>query len=923
MTRRTNLRSWASAGALLVLLAGTLITWGMVNHALANAVQVAHLQFEQDTNDVEGDITTQMSQPRYGLGGLRSTIAALNHAPTAIEFQEAVKARNLKDEFPGVLGFGYISQVTPANQQAFSESAASEYGGHFAIKTTGSKTPMYVIRSIEPSEGNSAALGYDAGSEPKRRAAIEAALKTGNMAMSAPIHLIQVKGANLGALYVMPASLSMTPGNPVVGLVYAAVNYPNEMSRMGSASTRMAFSMADVTDEETVLFQSQSSNFAAIAGNSKFVDHRMISLGGRNFMLTVVSTPEFDATIKRQWAQWLAILGGVVSLTMAAATWLLIMRKERATELAHNMTADLAENQEMLRVTLNSIGDAVVTTDPEGAVVWMNPVAERLSGWSVPEARSKPITDIIQLSSDNPDELADPVGDAIRRGKIEVLAGNTSLTARQGAEYGVEMTAAPIFDANSHVIGGVMVFRDVTKTRALTREMVHYARHDVLTGLPNRFEFEERTAHFIDRINGHGGQGAVMFIDLDHFKVVNDTCGHFVGDTLLRQIGEIVKSCVDKWDIVARLGGDEFAVLLEDCDEEEARRVANDICDTIDHYRLVAPSGKRFRVGASVGLTMANSKGPNKAYSLDTLLHEADSACHAAKNAGRNRVHVWSLEDGGLQTQAGQAAWGVEVERALDEKSFELYAQRIEPRSDRAKHREGTEGASLEILLRMKSADGGNSSPAAFMPAAERYQLASRIDRWVVREVFSRLSDERAWVERFGHIGVNLSGQSVGDPTFHAFVRDVINHATFDVRRVCFEITETAAITNLAAASQFLSDMRERGIRIALDDFGSGVASFGYLKSLPVDYLKIDGQFVVGLTSNPIDQVSVQSFCDVARVLGVETIAEYVEDAQTLAILDRMGVDLVQGYHIHMPQPLHTFLAEHGIVTSQSEVSGT
>jgi diguanylate cyclase (GGDEF)-like protein/PAS domain S-box-containing protein len=910
--RRTNIRSWATAGALLVLLVGTLITWGMVNHALTNAVQMARLQFEQDTNDVEGDIVNQMNQPQYGLGGLRSTIAALNHAPTVIEFQEAVRARDLKQEFPGVLGYGFLVPVVRADTQSFLTGAQADYNGNFAIKTAGTDNPMYVIRSIEPTEGNSAALGYDAGSEPYRRAAIEAAMRTGEMALSAPVHLMQVKGADLGVLYVAPARLPMKPGAPLAGFVYAAVNYPNEMSKLGAASLRLAFSMADVTDQPVVLFQSHQPSFSAIAAGSKFTEHRMISLGGRNFMLTTVSTPDFDATIKRQWAQWLALLGGVVSVVMSITTWLLIMRKERAMELAQNMTAGLAESQEMLRVTLNSIGDAVVTTDPEGRVVWMNPVAERLSAWTIPEARGKLITDIIRLFNDLPSQPVDPVGDAIRRGKIEVLAGNTVLTARQGAEYGVEITAAPIFDANSQVLGGVMVFKDVTKTRALNREMVHYARHDVLTGLPNRFEFEERTSHFIDRINGHGGQGAVMFIDLDHFKIVNDTCGHFSGDALLRQISEIIKSCVDKWDTVARLGGDEFAVLLEDCDETQARLVADDICETIDHYRFVAPSQKRFRVGASVGLTMAKSGG----HSLDMLLHEADSACHAAKNAGRNRVHVWSLEDGGLQTQAGQTAWGVEVERALDDKSFELFAQRIEPRSERARQREAVEGASLEILLRMRLPDGGNSSPAAFMPAAERYQLATRIDRWVVREVFQRLSNERAWVERFGHIGVNLSGQSVGDPTFHTFVRDVISRATFDVRRVCFEITETAAITNLAAAAQFLSDMRERGIRIALDDFGSGVASFGYLKSLPVDYLKIDGQFVLGLTSNPIDKVSVQSFCDVARVLGVETIAEYVEDAQTLAILDLMGVDLAQGYFIHRPEPLNTFLAEHGLVAA-------
>jgi diguanylate cyclase (GGDEF)-like protein len=394
-----------------------------------------------------------------------------------------------------------------------------------------------------------------------------------------------------------------------------------------------------------------------------------------------------------------------------------------------------------------------------------------------------------------------------------------------------------------------------------------------------------------------------MFLDLDHFKIVNDSCGHFAGDELLRQVGSIIKSSVRSFDTVARLGGDEFAVMLENCSAGQGEIIARDICSAMEHYRYLAPNGQGYRVGVSIGVASIDLAG----HSLEHLLQAADNACYAAKTEGRSRHHVWSPEDGGIQSRAGETAWGVEVERALDADAFEIYAQRLEPRSTRALSH--APGMACEILVRMHLPDGRLVAPGAFMHAAERYQLASLIDRWVVQAVFNLFSDDADHARGVTHIGINLSGQSIGDTSFHDFVRGVVERARFDVGIVCFEITETAAITNLAAASLFLNDMRNRGIRIALDDFGAGFSSFGYLKSLCVDYLKIDGQFVTGVASSPIDRVSVKSFCEVARVLGIETIAEYVEDGETLRVLDELGVDYAQGYYVHVPEPILDLLA--------------
>jgi len=557
----------------------------------------------------------------------------------------------------------------------------------------------------------------------------------------------------------------------------------------------------------------------------------------------------------------------------------------------------LAESRELLRVTLHSIGDAVITTDAQAHVTWLNPVAETLTGWSVDEAVGRPIGEVLQLlSEDTRHRVINPVETALAERRIVGLAHNTVLVARHGREFGIEDSAAPIKDDDGTVRGAVLVFHDVTAARALSREISHQARHDALTGLPNRIEYKERLLRFLRRAAEEGEHGAVLFVDLDNFKIVNDTCGHHAGDEVLVQLSSLMRTCVRSHDTVARLGGDEFAVLLEGCPREQAERIAQAICDAADDYRYVAGTGQGFHVGTSIGLVPI----AGGSHALDAVMRAADISCYIAKSAGRGRVHTWAAQDASVQAHAGDAAWGARIEQALDHHGFMLYAQRIQPVSEQADRH----GWHAEVLLRLIDEDGEAVSPAAFMSAAERYQLASRIDRWVVQSVFDQLSDWHGRTDMPAMLSVNLSGQSIGDRTFHDFVSGLIERARFDVRRLCFEITETAAITNLAVARAFLEAMRSRGIRIALDDFGAGVASFGYLKHLHVDYLKIDGQFVLGLANDPLDQVSVRSFCELARVLGIQTIAECVEREELLSILATFPVDFAQGYLIHRPEPL-------------------
>ncbi len=554
----------------------------------------------------------------------------------------------------------------------------------------------------------------------------------------------------------------------------------------------------------------------------------------------------------------------------------------------------LAESRELLEITLESIADAVITTDTEGNVRWLNPVAARLTGWSSEDACGRPVSEVFPVvHEDSREPLRDPVSRCLQDREPGGAQQQALLPARDGSEYFINNSASPIRDREGRVVGVVVVFRDVSEQRRMNREMTYRATHDPLTGLVNRSEFEARLSRVLENARARETSNALMYIDLDQFKIVNDSCGHAVGDRLLQQISALLEERVRKRDTLARLGGDEFGVILEHCTVEQAQRVAEQICAAMDEFRFVHDD-RRYRVGTSIGLVSVDSTCLSEA----AVLQAADSACYAAKEAGRNRVVVWREKDRALRARQGQMQWASRIEQALDEDRFKLFAQHIVPIG------ENLEGQHCEILLRLENEDSSITMPGAFLPAAERYHLASRVDRWVVEKVFAWLSRAGRYARSVETVSINLSGLSIGDQTFHRFLADMIAGARFDVRRLCLEITETAVITHIDDARRFIGDMREHGIRIALDDFGSGASSFGYLKSLPVNFLKIDGQFIRDLNSDPLDLAAVRCFTEVAGVVGIRTVAEFVEDPAVLETLTRLGVDYAQGFLLHEPEPI-------------------
>lgn len=421
----------------------------------------------------------------------------------------------------------------------------------------------------------------------------------------------------------------------------------------------------------------------------------------------------------------------------------------------------------------------------------------------------------------------------------------------------------------------------------------HLAYHDALTGLANRHEFEIRVNRVLhDRLRQHD-EHALLYIDLDQFKIINDTCGHIAGDELLKQLAVQIQHAIREHDTLARLGGDEFGVLLENCNVSEATLIAGKLLGIIKDFRFTWET-KTFTLGASIGLVQFNG---DMYKSMAAVLSAADMACYAAKDLGRNRIHVYSEDDANLLRRHGEMQWVSRINLAHEENRFMLYRQKIVPVAKE------TGRYHLEFLVRMRGENSEEILPGAFIPAAERYNLMPRIDRWVIRHVFrylASLDDKDAPALAF----INLSGASLGDDGFFTFIRDQARESGTQPQRVCFEITETAAIANLSAAVAFINEIRAEGFRFALDDFGVGLSSFSYLKTIPVDFLKVDGSFIRDMLDDPMDAAIVESINRIGHVAGLQTIAEFVESDAILARLRQLGFDLAQGYAIDLPEPI-------------------
>ena len=622
---------------------------------------------------------------------------------------------------------------------------------------------------------------------------------------------------------------------------------------------------------------------------------------------------ECEFRMRHKDGRWIWVLdrGKVIARDEAGRPLRMIGTHTDISEHRH-LNEALEAEKERLRITLHSIGDGVICTDEEGRITFVNPIAETLTGWPEKIAMGRPCTSVFVTEREGLDGMpVCPIGRALATRERVSEKDGIVLIGRSGARIDIEATASPVSKPNGELLGAVLVFQDVTRARTLQKELAQLATHDALTGLRNRSAFEHTLNDYCQTSVEDGSVHSLCFLDLDRFKIINDTAGHAAGDALLREVGRLVREQMRRHDVVARLGGDEFGILLIDCELDDARVIAERLIERIGRIRF-SWGGRVYEVGASVGIARLDAETPLAA----DVMSRADVACYAAKAAGRNRVSIYHLSEGDARRHHAELHTAAGIRAALDNDRFVIFAQEI-----RDLRPSGRLHSHCELLVRMRDERGELLSPGAFIPAAERYGLMAAIDRWMISRVLRHLDRAILAVPRLS-VSINLSANSLDDPALLAFLAAELEQSTLPPHRLRFEITETSLINNITHAGKLVEDLRAAGYAIMLDDFGAGLSSFAYLEQFPADYLKIDGSFVRKLAGNSIDRAIVESINDVGHKIGAVTIAEFVEDERTLELVREIGIDMAQGWHIGRPEPIEDLLMRLGGATVSSRSAG-
>ena len=549
----------------------------------------------------------------------------------------------------------------------------------------------------------------------------------------------------------------------------------------------------------------------------------------------------------------------------------------------------------LVRTLLDATNDGVVITDSSGKVLNVNARALLLTGYTNYDVIGQPVERLLYIRSRDKENNAHPILEALStKHTINIQSG--ILTTKRQPDRKIEGSVTLINSDHANVLGAVLLFRDLSETHKMAEQVHHYATFDQLTGLVNRHTFEQRLQKALDSAVNEKKLHTLCYLDLDQFKIINDTCGHAVGDELLRQIGILLANHIWDRDTLSRIGGDEFGLLLENCSIENAVNVAETLRKDIENFSFTA-NNRTFQISTSIGLVVID----DKATSINTLLAAADQACYAAKESGRNSLKVYTESDEQLLLRSNEMLWVSRLHEALQQDHFLLYGQPIVSTGNSQNENAFNY---YELLIRLRDKDGSVLPPGAFMPAAERYGLATAIDQWVIEHYFLWLSNNPQHAKDLMRVSINLSGQSLSDENLYRFIREQIEEFQLPANKLCFEITETAAIYNLADALKFIGELRSLGVTFALDDFGTGMSSFSYLKQLPIELLKIDGSFIKDVLTDQTDASIVKNIVEIGNTLGMKTIAEYVENAEIFEYVKNAGVNYAQGDGICAPIPI-------------------
>lgn len=879
--------TWSRRERLLIGVVCLVTLVGASGLAVWQQLSEARLRFEEQTGSQVRTVTHQI-EGALAILEVLSTYHQVHGSMETPGFADMVTA--LLAQQPRLATLAYLNTVPAPNEREFALESMNR-----SDATGGSRTHPNGIPPAFPDTGRPEA--GPAQSPRLLRAADLAARTAITQIVASPIvsgdpgRLDLIRATYTGDAVPDDEQARLRRFN---GLLLVSVDLPSALPDPSGPATYLSVNIMRAGERN----QEESPDMLADNEFSRFSLPRLsvsksIEVGDAEVRVTALATPS--------WTRLDPVhIGSVViaaGILLAGTLRLLRYHKavHRRVQIAER---SVSAEKERAEITLRSIGDAVVTTDTHCRIRYMNPAAEQLTGWRLEMAQYRSISDIVLLYDeengerietgnticrlDSPPRALDSRGICLYRGSGELVS--------------VHCGSSPISDNQGRTLGRVLVIHDVSIERELSHALDFQSRHDGLTGLVNRHEFERVLERALDGIPEGTSGHVLLYLDVDQFRLINDTSGHTAGDALIRELTGLLRRQLRREDVVARLGGDEFGVLLRQTSVELAAKVAERLRQEINAFRFTYGQN-RFQVSVSIGVVPIDHSRAN----VTDLLSGADLACYAAKDAGRNRIHVYDRDDRRMRERHGQMQWLPRLQQALEHDQFVLHDQQIESLGPGVHpHR------MRELLIRLKSDQGDLTPPGAFIPAAERYGMMAQLDRWVITHAFQtvgRLVRTHAAELEDTVFTINLSGQSMGSGSTSRFIQEQVDRHDVDPARFCFEITETAAITNFSQARHLIQTLKEIGFRFALDDFGSGLSSFGYLKRLPVDFLKIDGQFVRDMVRDPVDRAVVKSIREFTTVLGIRTIAEYVEDRETLELLRDLGVDYAQGYFLGAPTP--------------------
>ncbi len=834
-----------------------------------------------------------------------SALSGWQHSQNREQTSELrIFSKEILSNYPHISSIQYIKKIPRKDREAFEHKMQEDGYATFGItqknqkgliETRPEKDNYFPTTFIEPLEPHTARiLGFDMLSDQIVAQSIKIAMESGKETITPPVDIL---GGGKGLIVfkatykgkVVPTDkksrIDQINGLFAVSIVANDIK-PFVVSAFSSGTTNIVLQHNEIDDRSGELLShivdKRTDGFADLFPSFNIMID--LSHAGQPVTLHVWRKANFsDYNFKVP-----------IGIFLLYLTILFLIRLSLKGDLKHGVASEVAQDEifkekELAEVTLHSIADGVVTADINNNIDYMNEVAEELTGWQKNEAEGKLLNDIVILCNEhNPNDINNIFSRENIKNDIGELTENYLLKRNDETQYSVKLSASRIRNRSGDIVGTIIVFRNVTSERKMAQLMAYQARHDELTGLYNRREFEYQLKRSLEKCERGGDSDVLCYLDLDQFKVVNDTCGHSAGDKLLIQVTHILRINIRESDILARLGGDEFGLIIKSCSIEKSVEISTVLHNAIKEFHF-SWEGKVFSIGSSMGLVKVSPEIGSAA----EVMSAADSACYVAKDKGRNRIYAHTMNDHELLVRHGEMQWVHKINEAFENKRFRLYRQIVQPLLD------ASNPVHYEVLIRMEDEHGVIVPPMAFIPAAERYNVMPAIDRWVIETSFSMMKQENNQQLIYN---INLSGKSINEDGFLEFIIEQIKSYEIYTPNICFEITETAAISNLASATEFMKTLKSQGCTFALDDFGSGLSSFTYLKNLPVDYLKVDGSFVKDLMDDAIDRAMVSSIAQVGRVMGIKTIAEFVENNAIKQQLSIMDIDYVQGFGIGEPE---------------------